>query len=343
MKLGIIGRRHAGKTTVFEALCREFPGAGNKGETRIGTVRVPDPRIDELSRIFEPKKTIYAQVEYLLPGAGTKVEEGESPLLPREIRDTDALILVVRNFPLYGIEEARPEDEYRTMEQELILSDLAVTEKRLERMETERKKGKRYNEKEHLLLEECKKALDKGIPIRRIPELAEEKLLKGYAFVSAKPMLVLFNNTDEDESLPGFASGITDAIPLVIRAKLEHELAQMDEEEAAELLSEFNIPASAAHRVIQASYKACGLISFFTVGKDEVRAWTIKKGTCAQDAAGAIHTDMKKGFIRAEVVSYDDFIAAGSLNEAKKQGTLRMEGKTYIVADGDIITVRFNV
>jgi ribosome-binding ATPase len=168
-------------------------------------------------------------------------------------------------------------------------------------------------------------------------------MLRGFAFLSAKPMLVLFNNEDDKEEIPDI-KGLTDKEDcMVIRAKLEQELAQMSKEEAEEFLSEFGIAASAKDRVISKSYELMGLISFFTVGDDEVRAWTIKKATQAIDAAEVIHTDLKKGFIRAEVVSYNDFMAAGSMAEARKHGTVRLEGKTYVVSDGDIINVRFNV
>ncbi len=179
--------------------------------------------------------------------------------------------------------------------------------------------------------------------MRRHPNLAFAHKLKGYAFYSAKPMLVLFNNEDEDDALPEPAPIFEQEDCMIIRGKLEHELAQMSQEEAAELLEEFEISASATDRVVKQSYKLLGLISFFTVGEDEVRAWTIKKGTAAVDAAEVIHSDIKKGFIRAEVISYDDFMDAGSMANAKKKGTLRLEGKTYEVQDGDIINFRFNV
>lgn len=344
MKLGIIGLSGSGKTTVFEALTREFAGPGAKSETRIGTIHVPDPRIDFLSSIYRPEKTVYAQIEYLLPGKSEQKKPGsDDDVLMRAVRDTDALIHVVCNFASYGMDAPDAENDFLLLDQELIRMDLNVVEKRLERMEAESKKGKNVDREEQALLEECREVLKKDIPLRRFTELSESKLLRGYGLISAKPVLVLFNNLDENESLPPLAENISKDSCMVIRGKLEHELARMTEDEASELLDEFNISASATDRVIQASYNILGLISFFTVGEDEVRAWTIRRGMTAVEAAGVIHSDMKKGFIRAEVISYEDYASAGSMAAAKKNATLRLEGKTYEVRDGDIITFRFNV
>ncbi len=344
MKLGIIGLPGSGKTTVFEALTHEFSGPAGKGDTRLGTIAVPDERIDLLSDMYKPKKTIYAQVEYLLPAkAEQKRESGSDATLLRSARDADALIHVVRNHNAFGFEPATPESDFLSLDQDLMLTDLGVVEKRLERMEVEAKKGKPVDKEEQDLLIECRAALEGETPLRRFPEIAGSRLLKGYGLLSAKPMLVLFNNTDEDESLPELSDAVSAEACMVIRGKLEHELAQMTREDAAELLEEFNIAASATDRVIRRSYEILGLISFFTVGEDEVRAWTIRKATAAVDAAGEIHSDIKKGFIRAEIISYADLITAGSTAAAKKQGTFRLEGKTYTVDDGDIINFRFNV
>ena len=344
MKLCITGLAGAGKTTVFEALTGEFSEAGNKMENRLGTIRVPDARIDRLSEIYNPKKTIYAQVEYFLPGksAGTK-DSGKEDASWTPVRDADALIHVVRNFKLFGLEEPNPAVDFSALDQDLILMDLAQTEKRIERMDAEAKKAKKPDPEERELLGECNKILESETPLRRHPHLAFAHKLKGYAFYSAKPMLVLLNNSDEDNAPPASKPVFEEEDRMIIRGKLEHELAQMTQEEAAELLEEFEISASATDRVVKASYKLLGLVSFFTVGEDEVRAWTIKKGTAAVDAAEVIHSDIKKGFIRAEVISYDDFMDAGSMANAKKKGTLRLEGKTYEVQDGDIINFRFNV
>mgnify|MGYP006289526599 FL=1 len=349
MKLGIIGLPASGKATVFEALTLEISGSGDKSEDRLGTIDVPDNRIDALSRMYQPRKTIYAQVQYFLPGKGGQKKEGGKTDAARAdsawtaVRDADALIHVLRNFRMFGMDDPQPAADFEKLEQDLIISDLAVVEKRLERMSAEAKKGKAPDAEERALVEKCRDLLEAETPIRSDPQLARAPQLRGYAFLSAKPVLVLFNNEDEDTEIPAPGGRLAGESCLVIRGKLEHELAQMSAEEAAELLEEFEIAASATDRVIQKSYEILGLISFFTVGEDEVRAWTIPRGTPAVAAAGVIHTDIQKGFIRAETISYEDLMAAGSMAAAKKNATLRLEGKTYEVKDGDIINFRFNV
>ncbi len=334
MKLGIIGKPGSGKTTVFEALTGTGAESGKKDEPRISTSDVPDRRVDYLSGIYNPKKTVYARVEYLLPGKQDML---------KDVRDCDALIHVVRNFGVYGLKEPNPSEDFDGLDQELAFSDLVVAEKRLERLQAESKKGKKADPEEPSLLAECVKHLNDGVPLRKFPEIASAPVLRGYAFLSGKPVLALFNNEDEHDEIPSADPLAEREECMVIRAKLEQELGQMSEEEAKEFIADFGVSSPATDRVIARSYQLMGLISFFTVGEDEVRAWTIKKDTTALDAAGVIHTDLKKGFIRAEVLSYDDFVAAGSFVEAKKRGQVRLEGKTYVVQDGDIITVRFNV
>jgi ribosome-binding ATPase YchF (GTP1/OBG family) len=218
-----------------------------------------------------------------------------------------------------------------------------VAEKRIERIELDHKRGQKMDPMEYDLLKACRSHLENEVPIRKDKDLAEAPLLRGYALISAKPTLVLFNNDDDVEVLPDISGITSEETCMAIRGSLEAELVQMPPEEVEEFLSEFNIESSAMDRVIRKSYDLLGLISFFTVIHDEVRAWSIRGGTSALDAAGAVHTDMKKGFIRAEVISYDDLIAAGSYQEAKKKGTVRLEGKTYEVQDGDIINFRFNI
>jgi ribosome-binding ATPase YchF (GTP1/OBG family) len=227
--------------------------------------------------------------------------------------------------------------------QELIISDQIVVEKRLERIAQERQRGRKTSDEELALIEQCLTLLEKERPIRSDPDLPGAKALKGFAFLTAKPLLVLFNNTEDDDAMPALPEIITPDEAMVIRGKLEQELAQMTEEEALEFLTEFSVTESAMDRVIRRSYALLGLISFFTVGDDEVKAWTIRANTPAVEAAGVIHSDIQKGFIRAEVVAYDDLMAAGSYAEARKQATVRLEGKTYAVQDGDIIHYRFNV
>lgn len=344
MKLGIIGLPGAGKSTVFEALTRNIEDGVHKQESRIGTVPVPDGRIDILSGMYNPKKTIYAQVEYFLPGIQEREKKsGKDQDLWVKVRDCDALIHVVKNHESFGMDKPDPYSDIIALDQELIIADLIVVEKRLERLRLDKKRGRNIDQEELTMLEECLAILENETPLRRNPGLAEAHPLKGYAFLSAKPVLILFNNDDENDLLPETDDHEINDTRMVIRGKLEQELVQMSQEEAKEFLSEFNIAVSAMNRVIKASYKLLGLISFFTVGEDEVRAWTIKRSTTAVDAAEVIHSDIKKGFIRAEVLAYDDLLTAGTHQEAKKKGTVRLEGKTYLVKDGDIINFRFNV
>ncbi len=341
MKLGIIGHAQSGKKTIFEALTKSQVDAAQRKETRIAMVEVPDERVDKLSGMYQPKKTTYARVEYLLPAPAENVKESsKEQSIWTQARDCDALIHVVRNFKSYGTEAPIPEKDLQAIDDELIFSDLVVTEKRLERLELDQKRGKKPNPEELSLLKKCHEQLNQNKPLRDIPELSFARVLRGFAFLSAKPMLILANNEDEDDQRPEW---LTDDSGLMVRGKLEQELSLMEPEEADAFQEDFGITESAMDRVISRSYDLLGLISFFTVGDDEVRAWTIKRGTPAQESAGEIHSDIQKGFIRAEVLAYDDMIAAGSHAEARKQGTVRLEGKTYEVQDGDIINFRFNV
>lgn len=344
MKLGIIGLPQSGKSTIFEALTKSVSDTSHKGENRISTIRVPDKRIDILSEIYRPRKTIYAQVEYFLPATGgAKTDQAKEQGSWTAVRECDALIHVIRNHTGAGFEKMTPQEDFRNLEQELILADLLVVEKRLERIELDQKRGKKADPRELALLIECRRNLENESPLRRLAELSSARELRGFTLLSAKPMLVLFNNDDDDYEMPQVDSLASLENCLVIRGKLEQELAQMSAEEAVDFLKEFNIGESAMNRVIRESYSILGLISFFTVGADEVRAWTIKKGTQAVDAAEVIHSDMKKGFIRAEVLAYDDLMEAETYANARKKGTVRLEGKTYEVKDGDIINFRFNV
>lgn len=344
MRLGIIGLPQSGKITVFEALTRSVVVDGNRQESRIGTITVPDQRVEALSGMYHPRKTIFAQVAYFLPGKGDHggaAQKDQS--IWTQVRDCDALIHVVRNFSGYGFDAPTPKADVAAIDQELIISDLVVVEKRLERLALDERRGKKPNPEEIVLLNRCKEHLENETPLRRFCDIATAKLLRGFAFLSAKPMLILFNNEDDDDALPDAASLPEGEACMLIRARLEQELAQMSDDEAREFLAEFNITASATDRVVQRSYDQMGLISFFTVGEDEVRAWTIVRDTDAVDAAEVIHSDIKKGFIRAEVLAYDDLMDAGIYAEARKKGTVRLEGKTYKVCDGDIINFRFNV
>ena len=341
MKLGIIGLPGSGKSTIFDALTKNITGTEHKGEDRIAAIRVPDGRLDALSQIYTPQKTTYAQVEYFLPGY--KKDRPKDQSIWTSVRDCDALLHVVRNHAAYGFEKPSPLEDFIKLDQEFILFDLLVAEKRLERIELDRARGNTIDREEQALMDDCRITLEKETPIRKRPDLASTRKLKGFTFLSAKPVLVVFNNEDDNDRLPDVKELTSREACLVVRGKLEQELAQMPPEEAAAFLAEFNIPASAMDRVIRQSYALLELVSFFTVIGKEVRAWTLKKNTQAIDAAGVIHSDMKRGFIRAEVISFQNLMDAGSYAEAKKRGTVRLEGKTYEVQDGDVIQFRFNV
>jgi len=344
MKLGIIGLPQSGRATIFGALTGQTVEPGRRAEQHIGTIRVPDERVERLSRLYQPRKTTFAQVEYLLPGEGGGKEKASGEAGGwTTLRDCDAFIHCLRNFPAYGVAAPDPQRDFQRLDQELVFADLVSVEKRLERLEADRRRGKKPENEEPALLARCREELEAERPLRRTPELASAPCLRGFAFLSAKPVLVLFNNADEDEGFPTLQPLTAVETCLALRGKLEQELAGMSAAEAQAFLEEFGVAAPAADRVIQASYTLLGLISFFTVGDDEVRAWTIPRGTLAPEAAGVIHSDFQKGFIRAEVLPYPDLMAAGTYAEARRRGTVRLEGKTYTVADGDIINFRFNV
>ncbi len=339
MKLGIVGLEGAGKTTLFEALTRSEADPGHRGEDRLAVIRVPDRRVDVLSDMYKPRKTIYAQIEYCLPA---EIRKNERETRWNTVRECDALIQVVRNFRMPGGDPPTPFADMAALDEDFIVADYMVVEKRLERIAADRQRGKKVDAAEVSLLEAAGQMLENNRPLRENAEITGSPLMRGFTFLSAKPVLVLINNGDDDIDLPDGTPPSAVEV-MVVRGKLEHEISRMPDDEAADFLKEFDIPEPATDRAIKRSYETLGLISFFTVGEDEVRAWTIRKETPAVNAAGVIHSDMEKGFIRAEVVSYDDLISAGSYAEARKKGTTRLEGKTYIMADGDVVTFRFNV
>jgi hypothetical protein len=259
------------------------------------------------------------------------------------VRPCDAFVQVVRNFRLLGGDAPHPQEDLLGLQAEMIVADLVVVEKRLERVDLDRKRGKEINDEERGLLEACRKVLENERPLRDDPELARAPLLRGYAFLSAKPALIVYNNDDEDEDYPPGHDASAFAHALVVRGKLETELADLSSEEAAEFLEAYDVKGSATERIIRHSCQLLDLISFFTVVHEEVRCWLIPKGTTALDGAGVIHSDIKKGFIRAEVLAFDDLIRAGTYQEAKKEAKVHLEGKDYAVQDGDVIYFRFNV
>jgi GTP-binding protein YchF len=348
MKLGIIGLPQSGKSTIFAALTGargEGQGVGSsRTETRLSTVTVVDERLGFLSELYQPKKTTYAKMEYLLPGkiGGPSAAELEGKIW-NEVRVCDALIQVVRNFKTPGGPAPSPEEDFRKLQEEMIVNDLVVAEKRIERIELDGKRGKKPEGDEYGLVKSCRECLESGQPIRKFPELASKPGLRGFTFLSAKPILVIINNEDEDEESPQWEKEPQDVDILLVRGRLEMDIASMPSEEAEEFLEAYNIHESALDRVIACSYQLLNRIFFFTVISDEVRAWSVASGTPGLEAAGTVHSDMKRGFIRAEVVSFNDLKACGDFQKAKKAGVVRLEGKNYEVKDGDIINFRFNV
>lgn len=348
MKIGITGLPGSGKSTIFQALTgargEEPAQRGARPDVRIGTVRVVDERVEFLTNLYKPKKTTFAQLEYLLPAqpVGATPSASEN-LVWNQIRVCDALIHVLRNFLSPGGIPASAEADFWKLEEEMILGDLSVVEKRLERIDLDSRRGTKPNEEEHRLLRVCKEILEKEKPLRVDPETAGAPMLRGFTLLSAKPQLVIINNAEDDESGIEWRTPPENIRSVVVRGRLEMEIAAMDPGEAKQFLEEYHIRESALDRVIKASYELMNLISFFTVLNDEVRAWTIARGAPAIEAAGTVHSDMKKGFIRAEVVSCEGLRRYGSFAEARKAGQAKLEGKEYIVEDGDVIQFRFNV
>lgn len=347
MKLGIVGLSQSGRSTIFSALTgarSDKEGGSSRTDTRIATIVVHDERVDFLSDMYKPKKITFAKIEYFLPSEipSSSVSKSESGIW-NQVRICDALLHVVRNFK--GFDGASPasEPDFWKTEEEMILSDLMVAEKRIERLDLDRKRGKKPEGEEHSLVKSCEELLNNGRPLRMAPELATSPVLKGFTFLSAKPVLVIINNGDEDEALPEWEQTPDGVERMAVRGRLEQDIATMSSEEAGEFLEAYNIQESALDRVIKSSYRLLNRISFFTVGSDEVRAWPISAGTPAVKAAGEVHSDIEKGFIRAETLSYEDLKTHGSYQAAKKAGLVRLEGKEYEVKDGDIINFRFNI
>ena len=349
MKLGIIGFPQSGKTTIFNALTRgNAPTTASAGRVEIHTavVDVPDPRVDKLSAMFKPRKTIYAKVTYAdIAGldSGAAKTGFAGPLL-NQLAQMEGLIQVVRCFtddsvphPSGSVDPAR---DIASMNAELLLNDLITVERKLERLVEERKKGgtdKVLNERQTTLFTRLHEILSAEKPLRGVEISAEEeKFLSGFGLLTRKPILVLLN-LGEGQAVPLIQAG---APTVALQGKLEMEIAQLPPEDATVFMSEYGISELSLNRMISISYDLLDQQSFFTVGEDEVRAWTTRRHATAVEAAGEIHTDLAHGFVRAEVVAYQDLIELGGMTEAKSKGKLRLEGKEYIVKDGDIVHIR---
>jgi len=356
MKTGIIGLPQVGKTSLFKILTKaKLEDRGHSRQEHIGVARVPDERLEKLSALYSPKKTTFASVEFVDVAAIGQEALKETAFLT-SLRQVDALIHVLRAFEDESIPHIGPIDPLRdikNVEFDLMVSDLTQIEKRIERVEKDLKKGRTNDlEHEHALLIRSKEALEKEQPLRELEMTNEEKkLIKGFMFLSQKPILYALNigesttlGADLEAAVSRFKlddmAQRPNAGATAICGKVEAELAEMDDEEAAEFLGSYGLHESGLVRLIRKSYELLGLISFFTAGEDECRAWTVPVGSKAPQAAGAIHTDLEHHFIRAETIRWDNLLAAGSEAAARSKGTLRLEGKEYLVQDGDVMHIR---
>jgi ribosome-binding ATPase len=366
MQIAIVGLAGSGKTTVFNTLTRGHAETGGYGGVtlNVGVVKVPDVRLDELAGIFKPKKIVQADVTYVDLPAPPASSEGHigTEELPAEhlarLRDSDALLHVVRAFedpanphPEGSVDPAR---DIERLDLEFTLADLAMAERRLERLRSSGRHGtaaeREAAEREEVVVSRIHEALQAGTPIRDLGlDVDDAKAIRGFRFLTEKPVLVLLNVGEADLGtapalVERIGSGYDHRHSLVeaLSARIEMELGELEPDDAAVFMEELGITESGLDRVIALSYRLLGLVSFLTAGPDEVRAWPIPDGSTAVDAAAAIHTDLARGFIRAETVRYEDLMELGSIAEARKAGKLRSEGKTYRVRDGDVLEILFS-
>jgi hypothetical protein len=353
LSLYVIGAPACGKSSVFDALTNtpQGPQSSSKGDHRLGTVKVPDERLENLREMYQPKKFNPAEVTFFdvgrPPGAQDQRNVGE---LVTFLGDADAFLLVVQAFGEFDYEgnELNSAKQLDMMFDELVFADLEKVERRLERIEQDKNKGNRGFEQEGAVLEKCKALLEDEQPLTRLELNAEEdKLIRGFRFLSQKPVLVVINVDEGNLGQSDWPEIKTicdnyghDTITFC--APLEAEIALLEAEEQSGFLADYGLEATAKNRLVRSAYHLLNLVSFFTVGEDEVRAWTIERNTPAQTAAGKIHSDIERGFIRAETIGYDHLIEAGSWSKCRDLGTMRLEGKTYEVADGDVINFRHN-
>ncbi len=352
MKVGIVGYARSGKTTVFNALtgAQAQVGAFGARDANLAALKVPDERVDKLAEIHKPKKITYAEFQFLdiAPNESAGDAKALDSAALTTLKNVDALVHVVRCFEngdvMHPLDSVNPTRDCASLEEELQFVDLVIIENRVERMEKENRKDLEYE-----TLVKCRDHIEKGLPLRtlELPE-QEDKLITGYTFLSRKPLLLLGNygedtiGSDDPSGLEAYAAEKGQTLVALCGA-MEMEVAQLPPEERVTFREELGLGEESRTLFLQSAYTMLGLISFLTAGEPEVRAWTIKKNTKAVNAAGAIHSDIQRGFIRAEIVAYDAFIKAGSMAKAKDAGAVRLEGKEYIMQDGDIVLFRFNV
>jgi GTP-binding protein YchF len=359
LRAALIGFGQTGKTTLFQLMtsAREPARASHgKTEATIGISKVPDERLDRLTAMYNPKKRVPATIEFADLAMPVQAGAAQALVDVAAYKNADALVHVVRAFNdptvAHPSGSVNPSRDAQAMEDELILADLGLTERRLERVEKDLKKGKSPElEREKAVLTQCRAALEEGRPLRSLNLQGDDlRRLRGFQFLSAKPLLIVLNvdeaNVADGTQKAADAAGLTPFLSraatgaVAVCAKIELEIAQLDPADAAAFLADLGLKESGLNRVIRASYELLGYISFFTVGEDECRAWSIPRNLTAPVAAGEIHSDIQRGFIRAEVVSYDALINRGSMAACRDHGEVRLEGKDYIVVDGDIINFR---
>jgi GTP-binding protein YchF len=346
MKIGLVGFAGSGKTTVFNSMTGLGVPVGFGGEVRLGSVRVPDDRIDRLSEIFSPEKTTFAEMSFSdIPGEYGAEKKGLSPKALQQIRDQEALCLVLRDFPNPALDTSPdPSGDLEAFHAECVLADLEIAERRLERARKEQAPPQ-----EIAAFEKMRVTLEEEEPLRNLPDTdLDRAALSGYGFLTDKPLLVAINREEEragEDLPPGISERIQslNAAGLSLSASVESEIADLDPGDQQAFLDDLGLSHSALHRFIRTAYGLVDLISFFTVGADEVRAWTIRRGTPARKAAGKIHSDLERGFIRAEVIPFDVFMSHGSEQAVKEAGLLQVEGKDYVVSDADLMNIRFNI
>jgi len=350
MKTGITGLQFSGKTTLFCALTgQDYEALSHKRDVHYGTVKVPDKRLDTLYEMIQPKKLTHATMEcFDVAGGAAGADKTIEPKSLQALKNADSLICVVDAYN----DGADPYKDFISLVEEFAFNDLLVVTNRMERLHREMKSGKKDDlVRENDILNQCKDTLEDGGSLRDIDfDSTTLKVLRGFQFLSLKPLLIVINiseeilNTPKAAELEALFADVKESVCTSICTEIEKEVAALEEADRTDFLESLGIEEAAAGRVIRLSYQTLGLISFFTAGgPDEVRAWTIRAGSNAQVSAGAIHSDLERGFIRAETVAYEDYIAAGTFKDAREKGTLRIEGRDYIVKDGDILTIRFSV
>jgi len=361
MQIGIVGLPYSGKSTLFDTLLahKTHESSGKyKSEAEHGVVQIPDERLDKISKVLESQKTVHTTIEYIKV-SGLEKEGHKGTGLPAQflanLKLVELILVVIRNFDNefypHPMGNVNPERDIKYINSEFLLNDLSIVENRSEKLEKLIMKTQSEKEKKELeVLKKCQVILEEERPIRELDlDENEELIIRGFQFLSAKPILFVLNIAESDidkseELIENLKPCLSKKCSITaLSAEIEKEISQLDAEDAEAFLADLHITEPATHKLIHRSYDLLGLISFFTGSEKECRAWTITYGYTAQKAAGAIHTDMEKGFIRAEVVPYDVLLDQGSFQACKEKGVLRLEGKEYIVQDGDVLTMRFNV